>query len=145
MGIKLSQNIYRTGYILLILLWGTTAASKLGDLKGFQADLDKQVFTVAFTSFLLFAVPVSELIAALLLAFVKSRLIGLFLSLILIASFTIYIILILAGYFNKVPCSCGGVLKLLGWKMHLLFNLFFTAITLLTIYIHLKREVGDKE
>jgi hypothetical protein len=28
----------------------------------------------------------------------------------------------------KLPCSCGGVLKNLSWKEHLMFNFCFTAI-----------------
>jgi putative oxidoreductase len=139
------KKAYTIGYILLIILWGTTAASKMGDLKEFKTELAKQVFSENFAAFLLIAVPASELIAAALLAFQKTRLLGLITSLILISAFTIYIALILAGYFNKVPCSCGGVLKLLGWKSHLIFNLVLTAITITTLYIHLKREARDKE
>lgn len=139
------KKAYHIGYILLIILWGTTAASKFGNLGEFKTELAKQVFSENFAAFLLIAVPVSELVAAALLAFSKTRLYGLIISLILISAFTIYIALILAGYFSKVPCSCGGVLKLLGWKSHLIFNLVFTAITIPTLYIHLKREVRDKE
>lgn len=145
MQASLIKKAYRTGYILLIILWGTTAASKLGNLEEFKSELAKQVFSENLAAFLLIAVPVSELVAAALLAFSKTRLYGLIISLILISAFTLYIALILAGYFSKVPCSCGGVLKLLGWKSHLIFNLVFTAITITTLYIHLKREVRDNE
>nr|WP_315424851.1 MauE/DoxX family redox-associated membrane protein [uncultured Pedobacter sp.] len=140
-----SKSIYHIGYILLIILWGTTAASKLGNLNEFKTELAKQVFSEKFSAFLLIAVPVSEIISAILLAFKKTRLYGLIASLLLIIAFTIYIALILAGYFSKVPCSCGGVLKLLGWKSHLIFNVIFTAITITTLTIHLKQEVRDKE
>lgn len=137
--------IYEAGYILFILLWGTTAASKLGDLKEFKAELDKQVFSALFTEFLLFVVPTFELIAATLLAFKKTRYSGLLFSLALMLTFTAYISLILLGYYDKVPCSCGGVLEILGWKSHLVLNLFFTALAIGLIYIHIKREGGDKE
>lgn len=145
MKVNLSKNTYQAGYILLIILWGTTSASKLGDLHGFKTELAKQVFSGQFSAFLLIAVPAAELATATLLAFTKTRLYGLIASLLLITAFTVYIVLVLAGYFNKVPCSCGGVLKWLGWKAHLVFNLVFTAITLTTLIIHLKREVSDKE
>lgn len=145
MKTEVRKKVYTIGYILLIILWGTTAASKLGNLNEFRTELAKQVFTETFTSILLFTVPVSELIAATLLAFAKTRLLGLILSLLLITAFTTYIALILAGYYNKVPCSCGGVLKILGWKSHLFFNLFFTILTITTLYIHLKREASDKD
>ncbi|WP_230150419.1 MauE/DoxX family redox-associated membrane protein [Pedobacter sp. Bi27] len=143
MGIKKYNNIYTAGYIMLILLWATTAASKLGNLNGFHSDLDRQVFSKIFTGMLLYAVPITELVTAALLTFDKTRLAGLVISLFLISAFTAYIILILSGFFNKVPCSCGGVLKFLGWKAHLYFNSFFLLLSASVIYIHLKREVGD--
>jgi hypothetical protein len=145
MKLNLSKSAYQIGYLLLIILWGTTAASKLGNLHEFKAALAKQVFSEKFSAFLLIALPASELVAATLLAFSRTRLYGLIISLLLITAFTVYISLVLAGYFNKVPCSCGGVLKWLGWKAHLVFNLAFTAITLTTLIIQLKREVCDKE
>jgi len=145
MKVSLSKSAYHTGYILLIILWGTTAASKLGNLEEFKNELAKQVFSENLAAFLLIAVPLSEIISATLLAFNKTRLYGLIASLLLITAFTVYIALILAGYFSKVPCSCGGVLKMLGWKLHLIFNLVFTALTITTLIIHLKREARDKE
>ncbi|GGH03055.1 MauE/DoxX family redox-associated membrane protein [Pedobacter zeae] len=145
MQVNLTKSAYCTGYLLLIVLWGSTAASKLGDLNEFKTELAKQVFSEKFAAWLLIAVPSAELIAATLLAFSKTRLYGLIVSLVLIGTFTLYIALILAGYFNRVPCSCGGVLKWLGWKTHLIINLVFTAITITTLSIHLKREVRDKE
>ncbi|MBE5320024.1 hypothetical protein IM793_12700 [Pedobacter sp. MR2016-19] len=145
MKASLSKSAYHIGYLLLIILWGTTAASKLGNLEEFKTELAKQVFSESLVAFLLIAVPAAELIAATLLAFNKTRLYGLIASLLLITAFALYIALILAGYFSKVPCSCGGVLKMLGWKSHLIFNLVFTAITIITLTIHLKREVRDKE
>ncbi|MFC1226563.1 MauE/DoxX family redox-associated membrane protein [Pedobacter sp. BG31] len=145
MKLNPSKSVYQLGCLLLIILWATTAASKLGNLNQFKTELAKQVFSERFTAWLLIAVPASEMIAATLLAFNKTRLYGLIASLLLITAFTLYIAMVLAGYFNKVPCSCGGVLKWLGWKAHLVFNLVFTAITLTTLIIHLKREVRDKE
>ena len=145
MKVSLDKSAYHIGYILLIILWGTTAASKLGNLETFKTELARQVFSENLAAFLLLAVPVSELVAAALLSFSKTRLYGLMISLILISAFTLYIALILAGYFSKMPCSCGGVLKMLGWRSHLIFNLVFTAITITTLIIHLKREARDKE
>jgi putative oxidoreductase len=41
--------------------------------------------------------------------------------------FTFYILYMLL-FEKHLPCSCGGVLKEMTWKQHLVFNLFFTAI-----------------
>lgn len=67
------------------------------------------------------------------------------LSTLLMTAFTIYIVLIISGYFPKVPCTCGGVIRALGWKAHLVFNLIFLSAAILALYSTRKREVGDKE
>jgi hypothetical protein len=43
------------------------------------------------------------------------------------SAFTAYVGLVLAGYFTKVPCPCGGALKEITWGKHLLFNVCFLA------------------
>ncbi len=79
---------------------------------------------------LVFFVPSAELVAIALLLTERWQRAGLFLSTILMAVFTGYIGLVLAGYWQRVPCSCGGVLKNMSWKAHFVFNLFFLAISL---------------
>ena len=56
-------------------------------------------------------------------------------ALILMMLFTGYAGLVLAHYFGQVPCSCGGVLKNMGWTTHFVFNLFFLLLTAMGIYI----------
>ncbi len=41
--------------------------------------------------------------------------------------FCAYIYIIL-NYSASVPCSCGGIIEKLGWKEHLVFNLFFVLL-----------------
>ena len=120
---------------LLILLWVYTAASKLMDIAEFKRQLYSQNFTRAFAHVLLWLIPSIELIAAILLLYKNTRLVGLILSILLMALFTGYIALVLFGYYDRVPCSCGGVLKSLGWHTHLWFNLFFLLISLLGSYL----------
>jgi putative oxidoreductase len=60
--------------------------------------------------------------------------------------FTGYVILVLINFFGRVPCSCGGVIQVLGWKTHMVFNLFFLLLTGLGILIITKkRRVTGKE
>jgi hypothetical protein len=61
------------------------------------------------------------------------------------AAFTGYVGLILVNYFGRVPCSCGGVLKIMGWKTHFVFNLFFLLLTVTGIYItnRERRQAGN--
>jgi hypothetical protein len=79
--------------------------------------------------------PSIELIAAGLLMFSKTRKMGMLLSFSLMAIFTIYVAMAVIGYWENIPCSCGGVLNQLGWKDHLWFNLFFTFLAAAGIYL----------
>ncbi len=118
---------------LLILLWVYTAASKWADMREFEKQLANQVFGKSFRQFLVWFLPGAEFMTAFLLFFRSTRMLGLYFSLFLLALFSAYIVLILSGYYPRIPCSCGGVLKQLNWWSHLWFNLGWMVICLLGI------------
>lgn len=119
--------------LLLVILFLYTGLSKIIDFKGFTKDLNNQPFPNSFTPFLRWAVPLTEIAIVGALIYEKTRLIGLYASLLLMSLFTIYTALVLLRVFAYVPCSCGGVIKHLTWPQHLVFNLFFVLITAVTI------------
>lgn len=130
---------------LLVLLFAYAAFSKLFTFSDFDQQLHNQSFPSWLADFLLYFLIPAEIITALLLCFKKTVIVGLLFSSVLLLAFTAYIAMVLVDYFSKAPCSCGGVLKWLGWKSHLIFNLVFTALTITSLTIHLKQEVRDKE
>lgn len=132
---KFKDSILTIVCTLLVLLWAYTAASKLADISEFKRQLANQTFGKATAAFLFLFIPISEITAALLLLFYKTRFAGLTLSFLLMLLFTGYIALVLLGYYDRTPCSCGGVLKVLEWQMHLWFNVFFLALSGLGIYL----------
>ncbi|MCZ4243543.1 MauE/DoxX family redox-associated membrane protein [Pedobacter punctiformis] len=125
---------------LLVLLWVYTACSKLLSFDTFKHELSMQHLLPDLLNALSYLLPAIELLTVALLMIPLSRKSGLILSLFLLVLFTIYILLILAGYFENKPCSCGGVLKILGWKTHLLFNLFFITINAIGLYLFTQEE-----
>lgn len=131
---------------LLILLFVYTAASKLMDFDKFQGQMHNQALPhwVATTS--IWTLPEIELIVAFLLIFSLTRLAGLYASLLLMVVFTGYIGLVLLHVFSRVPCSCGGVLKVMGWKVHFFFNVFFLLLSYTGIVLmnRERRVGGDK-
>lgn len=130
---------------LLVLLFSYAAFSKLFTFPDFDQQLHNQSFPGWLADFLLYFLIPAEIITALLLCFKRTVIVGLLFSTVLLLAFTAYIALVLADYFSKIPCSCGGVLKWLGWKSHFIFNLVFTALTITSLTIHLKQEVRDNE
>lgn len=124
--------------ILLVLLFSYTAFSKWLDLRGFAYDLHNQPFPRWMGSLLVWFLPAVEILIAGLLLFERTRLAGLWCSFVLMGLFTLYTLLVLLGVFHRVPCSCGGVIKLLSWKQHLFFNLFFVGLSLWGIVLQRK-------
>lgn len=82
-------------------------------------------------------VPLIEVSVALLIAWPRTRLQGLYGALALMVLFTAYTVAIL--YFAPyIPCSCGGVISLLSWEQHLVFNIVFLGMAMLGIGLSLK-------
>lgn len=126
----MKKHIISIAVFLLVLLWAYAVASKLSHFAHFQIQMQRQVFPPGIAAGLAYLVPATEAIVALLLCSKEYRLYGLFFSAFLLLAFSIYITLVLANVFARVPCSCGGVLEKLGWQAHLIFNLAFLALAI---------------
>jgi uncharacterized membrane protein YphA (DoxX/SURF4 family) len=117
-----------------VLLFCYAGISKILDFENFQVQLAQSPLLSAYAGFISYAVIITEFIIAALLCIKKCRLLGLYLSLGIMVSFTVYIYLIL-NYSDFVPCSCGGILEELGWTEHLIFNIFFVVLAFISILI----------
>jgi len=133
-------------YFLLILLFVYAALSKLFNYAEFKSQLTRSPLINNWSAQIANVLPATELITAGLLTINVTRKAGLALSLILMTLFTGYIIYMLL-FEKNLPCSCGGVLKQLTWKQHLLFNVFFLLISFAGIIlqknnktVHTKQE-----
>ncbi|AYD47402.1 MauE/DoxX family redox-associated membrane protein [Arachidicoccus soli] len=115
---------------LLILLWIYAAGSKLAEYTIFKDQLARQPLPSWSIPLLAWALPLIELVAVALLSFQQTLCKGFFLSFLLMFAFTVYIGLGLAHVYDKIPCSCGGILGKIKWKGHLIFNIFFLLLSL---------------
>lgn len=106
---------------LLIFLFTYTGVSKLIDHATFEVTLLQSPLTKDYRTIISWVVPAFELIIVGLLLIEKSRWIGLWLSLLLMLIFTCYISYMIL-FIPNLPCSCGGILKELSWRNHLLLN-----------------------
>lgn len=140
----------RTGYKKLwietvcyayVLVFMYAAVYKLIDFGFFQSQLRHSPLLGYYSVLLSYLVPVSEIIASLMLLVPRLRKWGLVLATLIMSAFTAYIIYIL-GFSSEVPCGCGGILATMGWKEHLVFNSAFVlaGISVLVFY----RQPGQK-
>jgi putative oxidoreductase len=119
---------------IFIFLFTYTALSKFLDFTNFKNVLHQSPLIGKLSSVIAWTLPLTELAAAVLLFFPHTRLIGLYTSLALMIVFTIYIGYMIA-FTPHLPCSCGGVLKQLTWKQHLGFNVFFTVLAAIALWL----------
>ncbi|MGN7986126.1 MauE/DoxX family redox-associated membrane protein [Pedobacter sp. 22226] len=138
------QLLLKTICALLILLWVYTSLSKLSELHEFRAQLNNQISGKKLAPYLIWFLPGIELLAAGMLLLKELQKPGLILSAALMAAFTTYVALVVLDVFDRIPCSCGGVLKNLGWNAHLVFNLFFLLLSLWGIYITRNKGMGEQ-
>lgn len=126
---------------LLILLLLYTALSKLSDHETFLFVLKKSPLLYPFAGFIAIALPIAELLVALLLFIPRTRSTGLWASFFLITLFTVYLIYMVA-ISPDLPCSCGGAVGSLSWRQHIVFNLFFIAISLCGMLVN--KEIKNR-
>src|ERR1700743_686473 len=100
-AIKYHNFLLKVSTFLLVFLWVYAAFSKLFDWEHFKWELHNQLFTPIFSTVLAYAIPMAELAATGLLLLNRLQLLGLYLSFMLLASFTLYIALVISGVFNR--------------------------------------------
>ena len=132
--IELKKILSEIISFLLVLLFIYAAFSKLLNYNEFKNQLSRSPLIHSLSLPVSIILPVTEIIAAGLLCIEKARKTGLALSFILMTLFTFYILYMLL-FEKHLPCSCGGVLRQMTWKQHLVFNIFFTAISFIGIKI----------
>ena len=128
-------------YFLLIFLWVYAAISKLADYEHSRVEMLNQALPHQLELLLVWAVPLTELVAAALLLFSKTRIKGIILSLFLLITFTVYIALVKLDYFGLVPCSCGGIISQLSWGGHFVFNMVFILIAGTVLLLETKKDI----
>jgi putative oxidoreductase len=127
---------------LITLLFVYAALSKLFDFQRFKQQMSRQPFTSDNAAVLVWTLPAVELLVSCLLLFRATRYLGFISSFILMLLFTGYVGLVLLGYYQRVPCSCGGVLKAMSWEVHFYFNVFFLLLSFLGLIFSKKERRG---
>ena len=124
--------------VLFIILFLYTGISKLMEYAVFKEQISESSILKSIAPFIAWALPLTEFIVSLLLIIPRWRLKGLYASLLLMIAFTIYIGAIMA-FKKELPCSCGGIISLLSWNGHLVFNSIF--ILLAAIGVRFEKQI----
>jgi MFS family permease len=124
---------------LYILLFLYAALLKLTAYQKFLVELEQSTLLTSIAGFAMWFIPVIQILLATMLAFTRTRLLGLYGAVALITIFTAYILTILfsTGY---VPCVCIGILENSSWTQHLLLNIFLMILATLAITLQTKLQ-----
>src|SRR5438093_1437975 len=106
---------------LFFVLFLYTGINKLLDYSVFKEQIALTPIFSNSDSVIAWVLPVIEILVSVILVFPNYRKIGFILTLSLLILFTAYILYIL-NIDENLPCSCGGIIELLSWKQHLVFN-----------------------
>jgi len=123
---------------LLILLFVYTAISKLLDYSSFKNVLSRSPLIANKAGIVALALPITEGLVSLLLFIPCTRIWGFYGSVAIMSVFTLYLAYMI-NFTPKLPCSCGGVLKQMTWNQHLIFNIFFLALSVAGLVLERKR------
>src|SRR6266567_850131 len=126
----------------LIGLFIYAAISKLIDFQTFRAELRESSILGEFSWLLSWGVPLIELLTALTLFIPVFRLFGLYVSVILMSSFTIYLT-ILSRSTGPISCDCGGLLAQMDISTHWWFNLGFLLLGLVGILLYKSKAIPN--
>lgn len=130
--------------LLFIFLFTYAAFSKLISYSVFKDQLTQVPFLAFAAPFLVWAVPGVELLVVVLLLWPSLRRYGILSFLGLMLVFTGYLVYTL--YFSPyTPCSCGGIISGMGWRSHILFNLFFIGLAVLAILLEPSKSTEKKQ
>lgn len=129
---------------LLIALLLYAGVSRLLEIKTFTDDINNQPFPNQLTPLFVYGIPAWQLLTAIALMFEKTRLVGFGSALAIMLLYATYNTLILANYFGRVPCTCGGMIRHMDWRTHLIFSLFFAGISLAGILLKRKHALKKR-
>ncbi len=122
----------------LILLFSYTTFHKLIDLHLFRQTLMKSTLIEEYQiNFLLYFIPVIEIVTIFFLISDK-YITGFYMSLLLMLTFTMYLIALNNFSFYK-GCSCGGIFNEMSYFEHIVVNLLFIVISLVSILMNTEK------
>ena len=122
---------------LLAILFIYAGTYKISDIGLFASQMyQSPLLSSSLVSCFSFGIPLVEILIGLLLLISKKLEYALlWTSFSLMLLFSAYLIMLFTLY-EKPPCACGGILSGMDYPVHIAFNIFFTLISGLALYLY---------
>jgi len=121
--------------LVLIITFLYSASSKYFDLDIFSVAMRSQSFPNWLATSLILLLPPIEIAIAVLLMFERTKLLGAYISALVLLIFTVYSAMAEFRLFSHSACPCGGLISKMNWKQHLIFNSTLFTMSAVGIYI----------
>jgi thiol-disulfide isomerase/thioredoxin len=122
-----------------ILLFIYTGIAKLAEVHLFKEQLVSSPFLGSLAGIITWGLPIGEILLAIALFIPALRLKALYVTLGLMALFTIYVVAILFMD-DQLSCSCGGIIEELSPKQHILFNTACVILSAVAIAVTRRQQ-----
>lgn len=130
------QIFIQTVCLLLLFVLLYTGISKWLNFMHFSRSMYSQPLPDWLVDWLIYLIPVAEIIAAMLLILTRFRLLGLWVAAALMVFFTAYVFYIRFSDWEKITCPCGGLFAQLNWTQHAWVNSILTILAITTTIMY---------
>lgn len=120
--------------LLCLVLFATSAYSKVVAHETFVKGLSRVSFIGGVAVYISWFVPVTEVMISILLILPQTQRLGLYAFTGLMTVFTIYIVSMLF-WAEKLPCHCNLIIEKLSWGEHVWFNLGFIILAVCALWL----------
>src|SRR5690606_9183045 len=115
--------------VLCFALFVYSCMDKLAQRSAFEIQVGKSPILTGHETFVSWAIPITELVIAVLLFLPWTRLIGYYGFFTLMVGFAIYIGMLMSGA-DHPPCGCNALFESLSLKDHVYINLAFIGMSM---------------
>lgn len=124
--------------VIIAMLWVYVALKKIFSISEFKSVLYKSALIESYqVDFLSIILPIIEIIIFILL-FIRNATYGYYLSLLMLLTYTGYLI-VLNDFSIYEGCSCGGIFYSLSYQEHLIVNGIFIILNLFILFVDDKK------
>jgi len=137
MRTKIKEKLTQVTAAVIAVMFFYAIVVKMSDYQQAFWDMHNQVFSENVAAILTWLIPVIEFLLIILLLYKPQTVVGLWGALLLLTTFSLYIVLAKYNFFDRTPCSCGGILGSGStYNGQLWFNLAFIILAITALVLH---------
>jgi uncharacterized membrane protein YphA (DoxX/SURF4 family) len=127
---------------LIAILFIYAGVYKIMDVEIFKSQMgESPLLPETLIPYIAIILPISEIVLGLCLIFNIQVLFSLWTSSLLMVFFSCYLIILFTMY-EKPPCACGGILSKMDYPEHIVFNIIYTLICIVAVYLYEKKQTN---